>query len=226
MNSVATFDWWLGAPFCMKIMQQWTCMCNFSFCLSNSTYFGPFIVVLGGMKYRPVTPQHYIAPQIIWIIRCFNVATTYFLAKHLPNGLLICMMWGTNCCMVHSSENKTFFHSARVEWQWYLAKFSSSMVSGVAFVPVCGNSVQCWTLWWVQNYLSHCLLSSLGIVFHWWPDLFVSWNMPSALNLMIALCIAVLEQCNLAAMSLSVYNFPCKVTICACQRKCFAWCMT
>ena len=81
MTSVATFDSCHGTPSCMKIVQQWMCMCSFSFSLSNSTYLGPFIVVLGGMKYRPAVPWHKMAPQIIWLDRCLIVATTYFFAE-------------------------------------------------------------------------------------------------------------------------------------------------
>ena len=72
--------------------------------------------MLGGMKYRPVWPRHDEAPQIIWLGGCFIVAT-FFLSNRLPNGHLMCMWRGTNCCMVHSSENITFFHSARVHFQ-------------------------------------------------------------------------------------------------------------
>ena len=48
-------------------MQLWTCMCSFSFSLSNSTYLGPFVVVLGGMKCRPAAPRNDMAPQTIWL---------------------------------------------------------------------------------------------------------------------------------------------------------------
>ena len=68
--------------------------------------------MLDGMNYRPAAPRQDMTPQIIWLGRCFIVATTYFLSKHLPNGRLICMWRGTNCCMIHSSEHDTFFHSA------------------------------------------------------------------------------------------------------------------
>ena len=42
----------------MKIHRPWTGMSNFSLSVSNSTYLGPFIVVLCGMKYWPVAPWH------------------------------------------------------------------------------------------------------------------------------------------------------------------------
>ena len=132
-ESVTTFHWWEGVPSSNKIVQPWTCICSFRFSLSNSTYLGPFIVVLGKMKYRPAAPCHDMAPQIIWLSGCFNVATTNF----WPNGFL---MWqDTNCCMIHSTENNTFFHSASVQWRWCL-------VSGVTFVPACGTWVHilCW----------------------------------------------------------------------------------
>ena len=62
----------------------------------------------------PTAPWHDMTSQIIWLGRCFIVATTYFWSKCLPNGQPICMQRGTNCCMVHLSENNTFFHSARL----------------------------------------------------------------------------------------------------------------
>ena len=71
-DSVATFDRWNGAPSCMNIVQPWT----FNFSLSNSTYLDPFILVLGGMKYRPAAPRHDMAPQIIWLVECF-IATQH-----------------------------------------------------------------------------------------------------------------------------------------------------
>ena len=65
-NSMATIDWRRGAPSCMNIVQPRTCRCSFSFSLSNPTYLGPSMGVLGGMKYRPAAPRHDMAPQIIW----------------------------------------------------------------------------------------------------------------------------------------------------------------
>ena len=90
-------------------------MSSFSFSLSNSTCLCPFIVVLGGIKYRSAAPRHDMTPQIIWLGGSFIVVATYFLSKRLPNDRVMCMWQGTNCCMVHSSEN-TFFHSATVRW--------------------------------------------------------------------------------------------------------------
>ena len=69
-------------------VQPWMCRCSFSFSLSNSTYFGPFIAVLGGMNYRPAVPWHNMTLQLIWLSRCSIVAATYFLSKHLPNSCL------------------------------------------------------------------------------------------------------------------------------------------
>ena len=83
--------------------------------LFEQFHLGPFLVGLGRMKYRPAAPWHDMAPQIIWLCRCFIVATTHFLSKHSPNGRLMCMWRGTNCCMVHSSEYNTFFLLARVQ---------------------------------------------------------------------------------------------------------------
>ena len=56
-----------------------------------------------------------------------------------------------------------------------------------------------------------CLIeqSSLDIVFCGIADLLLSGNVPSALNLMIAYCTAVLEQHSLATMSLFVYPSQC-----------------
>ena len=89
-------------------------MPSFSFSLSKSTFLGPFIVVLGGLKYR------FAASQIVWVI----VATTYFFSERLPNGRLMCMWRYTNCGTVHSLEHNTFFHLARDQWRWRLAKSS------------------------------------------------------------------------------------------------------
>ena len=61
---------------------------------------------------------------IIWLGVCFIVTITYFLSIHLPNGRLMCMWRGTNWSMVHLSENNTFFHSAKFQWRWRLAKSS------------------------------------------------------------------------------------------------------
>ena len=49
-NAVATFDRWHGAPSWTKTLQRWMCMCSCNVSLSNSTYLGSFIVVLGIMK--------------------------------------------------------------------------------------------------------------------------------------------------------------------------------
>ena len=87
-NSLATFNQCHGALFCMNIVQPWMCRCSFSFSLSNSIYLGPFIVVLGGMNYRPAVPWHDMTLQFIWLSRCSIVAATYFLSKHLPNSCL------------------------------------------------------------------------------------------------------------------------------------------
>ena len=80
------------------------------------------LVVLGGMKHRPAAPWHDMTPQIIWLGGCFIVATTYRLSKHSPNGRLMCMWWGTDCCVVRSESN-TFFHSAKIQWQCRLVKY-------------------------------------------------------------------------------------------------------
>ena len=81
-------------------------MYRFSFSVSSSTCLGPFIVVLGGMNYIAAASLHDMAPQLIWLVECFIVATTYFLSKSLPNDRLMCMWLVTNCCMVHSSGKK------------------------------------------------------------------------------------------------------------------------
>ena len=86
-------------------------MYSFSFSMSNSTCLGPFMVVFCGMKYTLTASQYANAPQITWFDGRFIVAT-YFLSKRLPIVRLMCMWRGTNCCMVHSSQNNTFFHSA------------------------------------------------------------------------------------------------------------------
>ena len=133
-----------------KTMQPWICKCSFSFSLSYSMYLSPFIVVFDVMKYRPAAPQHNMASQIIWLSRCFIGATTYFLSKRVLNGHLMCMWWGTNCCMVHSSENNTFSPLSESPMAMMSDKvqslFSSSLVSGVAFMLACRTSVKilCW----------------------------------------------------------------------------------
>ena len=58
--------------------------------LSSSTYVGPFMEVLGGMKYRPVAPRHDTTSQIIWLGRCITLAGTHYLSQRLPSGHLIC----------------------------------------------------------------------------------------------------------------------------------------
>ena len=73
----------------------------FIFSYFNSTYLGPFIVVLDRMKYT----QHDLAR---WVVHCgYNI----FLVKMLTQ-------WrGTHCFVVHSPENNTLYHSARVQWR-------------------------------------------------------------------------------------------------------------
>ena len=104
---------------------------------------GPFIVVLGGMNYRPAASRNDITPQIIRLGGCFTVATTHFLSKRLPNDRLMCMWRCTYCCMVHSSENNTLFPLSASP-----VSFSSPLVSGVVFVPACGTAVDilCWEI--------------------------------------------------------------------------------
>ena len=131
-KSVVTLDRWQGAPSCMKIVHLWMSICSFSFSFSNFTYLGPFIVVLGGIKYRPEGPKHDMAPQITWLGGCFIVAAVYFSSNRLPTGRLTCLLRGINCCMVDSSESNTFFHCARVQWR-------SSQVSGVASGLTCAQ---------------------------------------------------------------------------------------
>ena len=70
-----------------------------------------------------------MVPHIIWPGGCFNAVTTYFFSKRSPNGRLMCMWRGTNCCMVHSSENNTFLNSARVHGQRRCGLFFSSLMS-------------------------------------------------------------------------------------------------
>ena len=110
-NSVATFDRCHGAPSCMKIVQPWTCMCSFSFSLSNFMYIHSGV---GETKHRQAALRYTMAHQIIWLGDC---GVGFWLSKHLPNGRLMCMWRGTNCCMVHSSENNTFFLLASVQWR-------------------------------------------------------------------------------------------------------------
>ena len=137
-NSVAG---WEETPSWMKIMQPSTCMCSFGFSMSNSMYLAPTIVMLGGPKYRPAVPRHDMATQIIWLDGCFTVAITYYLSIRFPNGSLMCTWRGTNCCMVLSFPNNTFFQSARVQWRWRLVKsslffFISGVRCGFIVLPV------------------------------------------------------------------------------------------
>ena len=46
-----------------------------------------------------------------------NLAGVSLWLQHIPHGRLLCTWRGTNCCVVHSSKNNTFFHSARVQWR-------------------------------------------------------------------------------------------------------------
>ena len=92
----------------------------------------PFIVVSDIMW---IQTNSDMPPKIIWLGGCFIVATTYFSSKCLSNGRTMCMWQGRNCCMVHSSENNTLFHSVRVQWQWRLENSSFvHFITGVAFV--------------------------------------------------------------------------------------------
>ena len=111
----------------MKIVQLWTSTCSFSFSLSNSVYLDP----LGEMKYRPPASWH-----------DFIVATTYFLSKRLPNGRLMCMYKLLHDAFVTKQCSSPHQESSGDDvWQSPVS-FSSSLVSGVAFVPACGTSVQ------------------------------------------------------------------------------------
>ena len=88
-------------------------------------------------------PNH-LAPRV------FHCGYNIFLVK-----ILKCMLWGINCCMRHSSESNSLFHSAKVQWRWRLTK--SSLLFSITGVR-CGfraNSVQilyrdvskqCWNL--------------------------------------------------------------------------------
>ena len=128
------------------------CMCSFRLSLSNSAVLGPFIVVLGGMEHKPAAPRHDMAPQIIWLAgkHCgYNI----FLVKMLTQ-------WPSN---VHVARYKLLYGALftkqpflpLIESLMAMVSFSSSLVTGVAFVPACGTSVhvisgdvskQCWSL--------------------------------------------------------------------------------
>ena len=99
----------------------------FIFSYFNSTYLGPFIVVLDRMKYT----QHDLAPHIIWLSGCFIVATTYVLSKCLPNGEVHTASW-----CIHKKTTQRESNGDDV-WQRPVS-FCSSLVSGVAF----GTSVK------------------------------------------------------------------------------------
>ena len=73
-NSVATYDRCKGAPSCMTMVERLAYTSSFYFSMSKNTYLGPFIVVLGGRKYRPLAPRHDMAPQIVWFGECFIMA--------------------------------------------------------------------------------------------------------------------------------------------------------
>ena len=91
----------------MIIVQPWTCTCRFSFSSRISTHLGPFMVVLGGMNYRPAAPCHDMVHLIIWLGGCFIVGTTYFLSKRLPNGRVMCMWRGIHTNL-HFSQSSRF----------------------------------------------------------------------------------------------------------------------
>ena len=152
-NSVATFDWQQGAPSCMKFMLPLICMYCFSFSLSNSTYLGPYIVVLSGMQYKPAVLWHDMAPQIVWLGRCFTVATTYFLPKQLPRSHVMCM------CMVHSSVNNTFFHSVNPVAMTCGKSSLFFFITGVALMLTCGTSVHFFLLRYSKTVLEFIAVS-------------------------------------------------------------------
>ena len=83
-----------------------------------------------------------MAPQIIWLSGCFNVATTNLFVKMLTQWLhVVRYKW------LHGSFIKKKSVSTQQEsngddvWQ-NPVYFSSSMVSGVAFVLACWTLVQ------------------------------------------------------------------------------------
>ena len=124
------FGRWQGASSCMKMVQPWTCMCSFSFSLSNCAYLGLLIVVLGGMNYRLAAPIHDITQEIIWLGGCFIVATEHVLSKRLPKWPPMCTWPGTNCCLVQqvsSTQRESNGHDA---WQ-SLVTFITEVRSGV-----------------------------------------------------------------------------------------------
>ena len=141
MTSVATFDWWRAPP-CMEIVQSWTC--NFSFSLSNSTYLGPFTVVLDRMKYRPAASRHDMAPPNHLARRVFHCGYNIFIVKTLTQ-------WPPN---THMARYK-LLHGVLVRKQHSSTQRESngddvqSLVSAVVLVPACGTSVKeeiCWDI--------------------------------------------------------------------------------
>ena len=113
-----------------------------------------------------------MAPQIIWL-------GGYFVSKRLSSDRIMCMWRGTNCCMMHSSDDI---------WQNPVS-FSSSVVSDVAFVlrrletvlerialPFKRKIAQVFLHELFGEHSTFCLIdwSSLGVVFRGLSDLFLS----------------------------------------------------
>jgi len=190
----------------MKILLLWTCMCWF-----NLSY-----VVLGGMKYRPASYD------TTWHPKSFGSegVSLWLMSKCLPAN-------------VHVARYKLlhgiFFYSARVQCRWSLLFFIIGVMYGfranlwefspnyllrrLKTVPklfAVRFKRKIAKIWGSLASRSICLTerSSRGLDFHARPDLSLPWNVPSALKLMIALCTAVWEQCNLAVMSFSVHPTP------------------
>ena len=125
------------------------------FSMSDFTYFGPLIVVLGGMKYRPAAPRHDKANQIIWLSRRAIVGTAYCLSKRLPNDRLMCMWRVTNWCMAHSSEKQHFLPLSESPMAITSGKFQSLFLH---------HWCQVWLSCRPVGLQSNCLLRRLNTV--------------------------------------------------------------
>ena len=99
---------------------------------------------------RHGTPNHLVR-------RVFHCCYNIFLVK-----TLMCMWRGTNCCIVHSSENITFFQLVRFQWRWRLAK------SSLIFFIRCSFHAGLWDI--SPNSLLICLetvLEHIDVHFKW-----------------------------------------------------------
>ena len=107
----------------------------------------PFIVGLGGRKYRFAVPIADIASDTIKLRGCLTVGVVYFSSYLFPAGLHSLHFLTENCFIEDLSEKSTVLSSTyqwsggHVLWQ-NLGVSSSCLQSDAAFKSICGISVQ------------------------------------------------------------------------------------